>query len=127
MIRITRVAGIVALGLAMSAAGPAIAQTQSSQAGQVQSAMQSAQNFSQAELQKFVTASNKIRSIQQWAKHKMTQAQGRQAVSQIRKQARQKMLSAIKNSGLTLKQYNQIARAARSNPKLAKKIEQMRR
>lgn len=125
MTSISRVFGIAALGLAVMMAGPAIAQTQGSQSGQMPSATQPTQNFSQKQLQSFADASIEIRDIRQSARQAMQQAGSQNEKTQARKQAQQDMLAAIKDSGLTLKEYNQIGRAARSNPQLAQQIEQM--
>lgn len=125
MNHISRIFGIAALGLAMLSAGPAIAQTQSDQAGQMPSAAQSAQNFSQEQLQNFADALTDISAIRKAAQQKIQQVSDKKAKAQIVKQARADMLAAVKDAGLTLKQYNQIVRAAQSNPKLTQKIRQM--
>lgn len=125
MTHINRIFGIAALGLAMLTAGPAIAQTQGGQAGQMPPAAQSAQSFSQNQLRSFSDALTRIVDIRKTAQQKMQQAGSKEAQTQIVKQARGRMLAAIKDSGLTLKEYNQIASAARANPDLAQKIKQM--
>src|SRR5688500_17317915 len=111
--------------MAAATAAPAIAQTQGGQAGQMQSPTQPAQDFSQAQLQDFADANARIRDIRQSAMQEMQQADGQDERTQIRKQAQQNMLEAIKDSGLTLESYNQVGRAAQSNPQLARQIQQM--
>lgn len=108
-------------------AGPAIAQTQgggAAQPGQAP-ATQQAQDFSQSDLQSFAKANSSIRDIRQSAINEIQQANDDDARTQIREQAQQQMLTAIKDAGMTLEQYNTIGRAAQSNPDLASKIQQM--
>lgn len=125
MNHLVRITGVAALGLTMLTAVPAVAHTQDHQGSQARAVRVAQQNFSKAQLQKFVQANSEIASIRQSATQKIQQVDGKQARERIAKQARQNMLQAIKDSGLTLKQYNQIARAARSNPQLAKRIKQL--
>lgn len=122
MLNTVRNIGIALLCTTALAATPALAQTQSAQS---QPAAQSAQSFSQSQLQSFAEARAKIRQIRSSAMQKMQQAKNRKAAQQISKQAKRSMISAIKDTGLGLKTYNQIARAAKSNPKLASKIQNM--
>lgn len=119
------ITGIVAFGLATLTAAPAIAQTQGSQAGQLPFATRPAQNFSQEQLQNFADASAEVSSIQQAAKQKLQQTESKKARLQIFNQAQRKMWDAIRDSGLTLQEYNRINRAAQSNPQLAQQIQQM--
>ena len=125
MTHISRVFGVAIVALGMLVAGPAIAQTQGGGAGQMPSTTQPAQNFSPAQLQKFADANASIRAIRQSARQEIQQAGSQQERTQIRKQAQGDMLSAIKDAGMTLKQYNSIGRAAQANPQLAQQIEQM--
>lgn len=126
MKQFVRFTGMAALGLTLLAAGPAIAQTQGGQAQHMPSAAQTTQSFSQGQLQKFVDANAQISDIRQNARQKMQQASDKQARMQIRNKARKAMLGAIKDSGLTLKQYNAIAKAAQSNKQLASKIKKLK-
>lgn len=125
MNHLTRITGITLLGLILLAAGPVMAQPQSNQTNQASSAESSAQNFSHQQLRSFADASAKIRDIQQSAIQKMQQAKDKKARMEISKQARKDMIQAVKDAGLTVKEYNEIARAARSNPQLSKKIRQL--
>src|SRR5699024_8377255 len=98
MTHIKRIFGIAALGLAMLAAGPAIAQTQGGQAGQMPSDAPSPQSFSQTQLRSFADALTSIVDIRKTAQQKMQQAGGKEEQSQIVKQARGRMMAAIKDS-----------------------------
>src|SRR5699024_188514 len=127
MSRIARISGIAVLGLSALAIVPAFAQ---SQAGQQQSQAPSAtqqqqQDFYSDQLQSFVDASSSINDIRQSASQELQQAGDEQDREQIRKQAQSDMINAIKDAGLTLEQYNEIGRAAQSNPELAQKLRQM--
>lgn len=123
---LTRTLAIAALGSAVLVAAPAIAQTQGTQSGQKSFTTRSSPNFSQKELQSFVQAQSRIREIRSSALQKIKQTRNRHTAQQISKQARQDMLAAIKDSGLTRKTYNQIGRAANTNPEIARKIQKMR-
>lgn len=128
MQHISRVLTAGTLALALLAAGPAIAQTQNggaAQPGQAPAPTQQAQDFSQSDLQKFARANTSIRDIRESAINEIQQADGEDAQTQIREQAQQQMLAAIKDADMTLDEYNTIGRAAQSNPELAKRIQQM--
>jgi len=125
MTRIRRIFGIAAIGLAVTVAGPAIAQATNGQANQTPPATQSAQDFSSQQLQQFASALTDVVDLREQAQQKMQSTEDKDAQSQIVQQARSQMLEAIKDAGLTLDDYNQIAQAARSNPDLAQKIQQM--
>lgn len=119
-----RMIGTVALGAALFTVAPAIAQTTGDQQGEMPSATQPAPDFSQEELKSFAAAQSAVRAIGQSARKALRNAPDRQERKQVRKRARQKMVAAIKDAGLTVRQYNRIARAARSNRQLARKIQQ---
>lgn len=126
MSRIARISGIAVLGLSALAIMPAFAQSQATQQGQMPSAaQQQQQDFSSDQLHSFVEASSSINDIRQSASQKMQQAGDKQEREQIRKQAQNSMIKSIKDAGLSLEQYNQIGRAAQSNPELAQKLRQM--
>lgn len=122
---ITHIIGILLLGSATLIAMPSFAQTQAGQQQVPSATAQSTQNFSRAQLQKFVEAQSAIRAIQQKARPKFQAAESKQAKIKIRQQTVKKMAQAVKNTGLSVEKYNQIARAARSNPQLRKTIQQM--
>lgn len=126
MTHVSRILGVTALGLAMLTAGPAIAQTQSGQAEQMPASTQSTQNISQQQLQNFADASAKISDIRQSAMKNMQQASDQEKRTRIRKQAQKNMLAAIKESGLTLQEYNRIGKAVRANPELAQQLKKLR-
>jgi|SRR5699024_6921773 len=126
MSRIARISGIAVLGLSALAIVPAFAQSQAGQQSQAPSAtQQQQQDFSSDQLQSFVDASSSINDIRQSASQELQQAGDEQDREQIRKQAQSDMINAIKDAGLTLEEYNEIGRAAQSNPELAQKLRQM--
>lgn len=98
---------------------------QSTMQSAVQAATQSSQSFSPAQLEQFAQANAEIRDIRKSAMQKMRQVQDKAKAKQISQQARESMLDAVTNAGLSVKQYNQIGRAMQSNQALANKIQSL--
>lgn len=84
-----------------------------------------ATDFSDSELKMFAEAQAKVEQMRTTLQGKLSGTQDPEAAKKARMEANQKMVSAVQSSGLSPKRYNQIARAALSDPELAKKIKQM--
>lgn len=80
-------------------------------------------NFSASQIQKFAQAQKQVQSIRSKWRKKIRNEKDQQTARQYRQKANKKMIAAVKDSGLTVKQYNKISNAARSNPQLAKRIQ----
>jgi predicted PurR-regulated permease PerM len=120
-IRITA-AALVALGMAIAA--PAFAQaTQNTQASP-QNIVQGT-DFSQSQLQKFVQAKAEVEAIRPQWQNKIKNAPGTADATHIRQQATQAFDKAVRSSGLSVDQYNQIARTASNNPNLYQRLQKM--
>lgn len=73
-------------------------------------------------LDKFVRASRVISSIQIDYSSKLENASDQKEKQKIQKEAQEKIMGALNNEGLELKQYNAIAMALEQKPKLQEKI-----
>ncbi len=120
---ITRFTGIAVLGAVALATAPAFAQN--SQQSQMPSAAPKAESISESELEDFAEARADVLEVQQSYQGKMQQAQDPSAQAEMRQQANQEMAAAVEDSGLSINEFNQINRAAQSNPQIAQKIQQM--
>jgi Skp family chaperone for outer membrane proteins len=119
-------AALVGLGLAFGSA-PVLAQGAQSQGAQ--NGMQGAQqapkssDISNSQVKKFAHAQSKVQNIRKEWQGKISDAKNQKKAMKYQKEANQKMIKAVKDSDLSVQQYNKIARAARTDPKLAKRIQ----
>lgn len=116
---------LVALGLA-TGAGTAAAQSGQSQSQNYSASQASAKNIhvSNSQVQKFAKAKHQVLKIQSQWQSKIQHAKDKKTRQQYQKQADQQMVKAVRKTGLSVKQYNRIAQASRSDSKLAKRIRQ---
>lgn len=121
------VAFVVSVGLSASLAAAAPAMAQAAQPS-YRAAQERAQttHFSDAQIQKYVTAQARVQRIAEKWQQKIQQAKNRQTARQYRREASQAMIRAIEDAGLSLSEYNQITRAARTNKALARRIKNAR-
>lgn len=124
--RYCAIAASIALTAGLLVAMPAqAANGQKAQATAQQSAAKTS-HFSDAQVQKYVKARKKVDSIASKWKQKIQNAKDKKAAFKLRKKANQKMVQAVKSTGLSVSAYNGIARKASNNKTLAKRIEQAR-
>lgn len=128
MMKMKRKLGIVS-ALLFSAAvmlpvGQAVAQTSSGSsnaAAQADNAGQS-KHYSKAKLKKFVSASRSVARIRQKYAKEIQNTQDKAKAQSLQQEAGKKMVAAVKDSGITPKTYNEIARASRNDQELRKRI-----
>lgn len=95
---------------------PQLAQSQQSQPAQPA-------NFSEEELRSFVTAATEVQQLSmQWQQRLKASKDDKQKSQQIRQKATQEITQAVRDEGLTVKEYNQISMAARQDEALRKKL-----
>ncbi|WP_423820527.1 DUF4168 domain-containing protein [Salinisphaera sp. SPP-AMP-43] len=111
--------------IAVSLAGPAFAQGNSGQQ-QGFSSQNSGQHadFSKSQIQSFAEAQQDLQSVVSDWQSKINNADSKKQARQYHKQMNSKIISTIKNDGLSVQQYNQIAQASSNDPKLAQRIQQ---
>lgn len=88
-------------------------------------APQGAADFSDEELQSFAEAQKDVSEISKEYEGKIKDSQEPAKMAEMRQKANKKMVKAVRDAGLEPTRYNAIANAVRSNPELAKKVEQM--
>lgn len=105
---------------------PAMAQENGENAAQqTQQTAPSAQDFSKQQLQQFADASQEIASISQEYTQRLQQAEEQAKQQEIRKEANEKMVAVVEESGLTVETFNAIGQAVQQDPELMKKVQKM--
>ncbi|WP_250461454.1 DUF4168 domain-containing protein [Microbulbifer litoralis] len=120
---------LTALLLALTVSAGASAQGAATDSGTDQAynpgGTAAAANFSDSELEMFAEAQDKVDKMRTSLQSTLSSTQDPQEAQKARQKANSEMLTVVQASGLTTERYNEIARAALSDPALAKKIEQM--
>ncbi|MBB3062197.1 DUF4168 domain-containing protein [Microbulbifer rhizosphaerae] len=93
--------------------------------GATAQASDSAASFSDTELQSFAEARDKVDEVRMQLATKLSSLQDPEEVQRVQKEADMQMIAAVENAGLTRERYNEISRAALSDPALAEKISQI--
>lgn len=122
----SRIVATTLIAVGMAAFAPLTFAQSSQQA--MQSASQSASkppHFSDSQVQTFAKAESKVRSVRSQWESKLKNSKDKKTAMSNRRKAMQAMVKAVKSTGMSVSQYNKIAKAAQSNPKLAKRIQQM--
>ena len=81
---------------------------------------------SDAQLEKFSEAQSDVREVRKDWQDKLQNAESQEKAMQNRQKATQEMVEAVRDSGLSVDEYNGIAKAAQSNPEFAKRVQDMR-
>ncbi|WP_417362128.1 DUF4168 domain-containing protein [Gallaecimonas pentaromativorans] len=79
-------------------------------------------NVSDAKLEQFVTAQKSITSIRDSAMEKLNKSENPDQAQQIQQQANQDMVEAVKDAGLSVEDYNLIARAVQTDPNMRSRV-----
>lgn len=113
--RIALLAGILALGPAISASGAAAQ-------AQLQQAQASAEQVSEEQLRAFARASLAIDAIVAEWNPKIEQAASEEEANALQQQANEAMVTAVAAEGLDVDSYNQIYQLMQSDPAVAETI-----
>lgn len=115
----------VALAIALGASGAAVAQQSGAQGGAQGGAQQQAPDIdvSDEQVESFAEAQTRVAEIGEKWTPRMQEAESSEDVQKAREQAQQEMVIAVENAGLSVQEYNQIARAAQADEELRKKIQ----
>lgn len=122
-----------ALILAVGASGAVWAQTGASQAqgghastppaATARQNLPKSSDISDDQVRKFAQAEKKVRAIKaSYRKQAQAQSKNPRKAMNVQRQAQKKMVKAVKDSGLQVRQYNQIAQASQYDTKLRKRI-----
>ena len=123
--------GIGSLATLLCAAGmvlaPSAALAQSGGSGQSSASQTSASGqISDQDVKTFAEARSEVVEISKEWTEKLQQADSADEQERMRQQAQQKMVTAVERSGMSVEEYNQIARAMQDDPALEKRIEEAR-
>ena len=80
------------------------------------------QRFSEKELQSYASAAVMVRKISKNARDQMQANTDGKGADDIQKKAQQDAVAAVKQEGLTVRKYNEIAVAMRSDPAVRDKV-----
>jgi len=114
-------ASAIAIAFALPAATTASADQQQRQQAP-QQGQQQQQNFSDQDLQAYASAAIEISELQQEFQGQMQNAESAEDQQAVQEEANEAMIQAIRDAGLSLEKYNQIATAAQNDQELAQKI-----
>jgi len=113
---------ILGLGLAM----PLWAQDQGAETQpETQQQAPSAADFSEDQLENFAEAHGEVMEIRDDYTQRLQEAEGREQAMSLQEEANEKMVSAVTDTGLSVEEYGQIARAASNDTELAERIQEM--
>ncbi len=115
-------AGAIALG---SAGG--LAQAQQSANPGAPGATAPAVNYSDAQLEKFVSASKKVAVISQEYTPKLQSAKDETSRQDVYREADQKMVNAVRAEGLSVDEFNGINQSVQSDPTLMQRVQNIAR
>lgn len=108
----------------LSAAAPAVAESQPSQ--RVEPAQIAVnQEFDRQTLGKYAAVSAELGKIEQETFQKLQGVKDREKAMKIEQEAARKKINAIKDQGLELQTYNKIDARVKVDPELKKEIEQI--
>jgi len=109
--------------LALAAAfTPAAVAQQASPPPSTQAPTSAAAQPSDEELQTFASAALEVREIGAEWQPRITEADSEEQAAEIQTQARDEMVEAVEQKGLSVERYNEITQQVRSSPELAEKV-----
>lgn len=80
---------------------------------------------SNAELKKFIHASEEVSKIREEYTERFNNAKDQPIAQQLQKEAQDKMLNAVENAGLDTESYNQLAQRVQTSPELQQRLQQL--
>ena len=81
--------------------------------------------ISDAELKKFIHASDEVYKIREEYTERFNNAKDQPIAQQLQKEAQDKMLNAVENAGLDTESYNQLAQRVQTSPELQQRPQQL--
>lgn len=84
-----------------------------------------AERFEREQLQAFVVVVAEMRAIQNQYAQRVTNAADEEEAARLRNEANREMRTVVKDSPLSIEQYNGIARAVRKDPELRRRLQRM--
>lgn len=81
--------------------------------------------ISDAELKKFIHASDEVYKIREEYTERFNNAKDQPIAQQLQTEAQDKMLNAVENAGLDTESYNQLAQCVQTSPELQQRLQQL--
>lgn len=94
-------------------------------AEQTDSAQPSAEEISDDTLNQFATALEQVRDIGQAYSEQVANAEGAEEAQELQREAQEKMITAVEDTGLSVQEYNSIAQLMSQDQELMERIEGM--
>ena len=112
-------AALLAMG---AAAAPSMAQQ-----AQAPAAQQAPVNYSDAQLEKFVSASKKVAVISQEYTPKLQSSTDEATRQEVYREADQKMVDVVRKEGMSVEEFNGINQAIQQDPALMERVQNIAR
>ncbi|MFC4238214.1 DUF4168 domain-containing protein [Thalassospira xianhensis] len=114
---------LVPVAFALWAASPLITSTSEAQAQGTQPEQAApAVSYSDSQLQGYAAVAVEVRDLNDKWQKRAQESTDPAKVQKIRQQASAEMVQAIRDEGLSIKEYNEITQAALQNPELSERI-----
>lgn len=111
------------LGTAASAEPPANAQQPAAAAAAAQGGAGAAMaEVTDQKLEQFVEAIGEVQEVQTSYSERLQSAEDQDEAESLREEARDEMIGAVKDTGLTVDEYNLIAQRLQTDPALAERV-----
>lgn len=121
--RVLSVLSTAVIALGLTAGSAAVAQQQ--QQNQPPASVAPAESYSDAQLQKFVSASKQVAVISQEYTPKIEATSDQQQREEIFREADEKMVGAVQDEGLSVGEFNGINQALQQDPELEQRVTKM--
>ena len=82
-------------------------------------------NYSKQELKTYALAALEVQEINQAYVEQLSSVQGTEAKEELRKVTMDRIIEAIRDTGITLKKYNRITVQSGDNPELSRQISRL--
>lgn len=123
MFRFFKVSLMVLSLLAVAGMNAPLAQAQSG--SEVNQPAGEGYNYSEQELKTYALAALEVQQINQAYVEQLSSVQGTEAKEELRKVTMDRIIEAIRDTGITLKKYNRITVQSGDNPELAREISRL--
>jgi hypothetical protein len=115
----------LAAAIVAASLSPAVSMAQAAPAAQPPAQTQPAVKPSDAQLQKFASASQKVSMVADEYRPKLHAAKDEPAREKVYREADEKMVKAVQADGLTVDEFNGIGQAVEQDPNLRQRVIEM--
>ena len=114
-----------AQGAAATQQGTATQQGSATQQGATGSMGAATTKISDSELEKFASAESKVSEIRTEFSEKLAEAESQEKAQSLQMEAQEKMVEAVRDEGMEIPKYNEIATRLQSDPELQQRVSSM--